>query len=432
VQLVPGQVVATKLRLVRQLGAGGMGSVWVADHLTLRTQVAVKFMAAALAGNVEALGRFAREAAAAARIKSPHVARVFDFGVWEQTPYMVLELLAGEDLAAQLRRRGALDPVETAQIIDQVARVLEEAHEQGIVHRDIKPANVFLTPSGGEVFVKLLDFGVAKAQGLEFSMKTETGAALGTPYYMGPEQLFSRGSIDARMDLWSLAVVAYECLTGDVPFRGETIAALGVAIHGGVFRPPSAFGRLSSPALDGWFARALARDPDARFRTARELAESFRGVAGTVAPPLGRSMQSSSGASSAETAQLGPTLLAATAPAPGRRPPPRGAPVVVGAMAAVVLGGAGMAAWHRAGSAPGRAGDGDTTVAALPPATAPIPEVSASASPSVEPVVEAMSAPPASSVAPAASASAAPSRPAPGRAAGPTGPAKPRRRDHGF
>src|SRR5262249_58022845 len=111
----PGQVVAEKLRLTRQLGSGGMGSVWVAEHLTLKTEVAVKFMAAELAGNADALARFSREAAAAARIKSPHVVRVFDSGVWEGTPYMVLELLEGEDLASLLERRGALEPRETAE-----------------------------------------------------------------------------------------------------------------------------------------------------------------------------------------------------------------------------------------------------------------------------------------------------------------------------
>jgi serine/threonine-protein kinase len=377
VQPQPGQVVAEKLRLTRQLGSGGMGSVWVADHLTLKTQVAVKFMAAELAGNADALARFSREAAAAARIKSPHVVRVFDYGVSEGTPYMVLELLEGEDLASLLRRRGALDPREAAEIVSQAAQALEQAHAQGIVHRDIKPGNIFLSPSGGEVFVRLLDFGVAKAPELEFSTKTVTGATLGTPYYMSPEQVFAKGPVDASADVWALAVVAYECITGVLPFEGDTLAALGVAHNSGKFRPPSTFRRLGSANLDAWFFRAFAVERSARFPSARELAETLKAVTGGLAPPSGGVRVRTDGARVAKTGFGGPTLLSSS---PMRSPARRAAPFVAGAAAILVIAGLIVVLRYlpQGGGATGAA----TTDAGPPATAAPTNDGSAAPSPS--------------------------------------------------
>ncbi|WP_433926150.1 protein kinase [Sorangium cellulosum] len=275
----PGQHVTSTLRLARQLGKGAMGSVWVADHLTLGTQVAVKFMSPAYAEQSGFVERFRREAMAAAQIKSPHVAQVFDHGVTHDgAPYIVMELLEGEDLKSRIQRLGALPPLEVTTIVSQTAKALGRAHQLGIVHRDVKPDNIFLLDVEGELFVKVVDFGVAKrVQGApqgELGV-TSTGHVLGTPLYMSPEQLLSAKHVDFRADLWGLAVVAYHALTGQVPFTGETLGALSVVLHTGIFTPPSALRPELSPAIDAWMKRALALDPAARFGSARQMAEAL-------------------------------------------------------------------------------------------------------------------------------------------------------------
>ncbi|WP_438013575.1 serine/threonine-protein kinase [Sorangium sp. So ce315] len=275
----PGQQVTSTLRLARLLGKGAMGSVWAADHLTLGTQVAVKFMSPAYAEQGGFVERFRLEAMAAAQIKSPHVAQVFDHGVTHDgAPYIVMELLEGEDLKRRIQRLGVLSPVEVATIVAQTARALGRAHQLGIVHRDIKPDNLFLLDVEGELFVKVLDFGVAKRvhdapQG-DLGM-TSTGHVLGTPLYMSPEQILSAKNVDFHADLWGLAVVAYHALTGRVPFTGETLGALSVALHTGIFTPPSAVRPELSPAIDAWMRKALALDPAARFGSARRMAEAL-------------------------------------------------------------------------------------------------------------------------------------------------------------
>jgi len=271
-----GQLITPTLRLVRVLGKGGMGSVWVADHLTLRTQVAVKFMFAQFAQNIEFVRRFQAEAMAAAQIKSPHIAQVFDHGITsEGEPFIVMELLEGEDLRQRLKRTGPLSPAEFAPILTQVAKALTRAHQLGIVHRDIKPDNVYLANMGDDLHVKVLDFGIAKL-GDEASMGvTSTGLMLGTPFYMSPEQLLSSRAVDFRSDLWSLAVVTYQALTRVRPFKGETVGALSVAVNTGLFVLPSVSRPGISPAIDAWMERALRREPTERFSSAREMAEAF-------------------------------------------------------------------------------------------------------------------------------------------------------------
>jgi serine/threonine protein kinase len=276
VNLQAGAVVGNNIRLIRPLKRGGMGSVWVAEHQTLRMQVAVKFMAERLAEDREYVERFSREAMSSAQIKSPHVVQVFDHGVADGTPYIVMELLEGEDLRTRLARTGPITLREAAPVIVQLARALSKAHAAGIVHRDIKPDNIFLVEHDGEPFIKVLDFGVAKhtAEDTEFGM-TGTGAMVGTPHYMSPEQILSARRVDHRADLWSAGVVMYRMLTGSVPFQGETLGAVCVAIERANFIPVSQRRSDVSPLIDAWFARALARDPQHRFQTAKEMAESF-------------------------------------------------------------------------------------------------------------------------------------------------------------
>jgi serine/threonine-protein kinase len=271
--------VTENVRLVEPLNEGGMGSVWLAEHLGLRAPVAVKFLASdEEEDQEEAVARFRREASAAAQIKSPHVVQTLDHGVMEDgIPYIVMELLEGESLAERLARVGQLPLGQVAEIVRQAARGLAKAHAAGIVHRDVKPDNVFLVDSeDDELFVKLLDFGVAKQTVPQsYSVVTATGTILGTPAYMSPEQLLNGKAIDHRTDLWSLGVVAYHALVGELPFSGDTVGALCIAIHRGVFRPPSrARDGLPAP-LDDWMARALATDRGARFASAKEMARAL-------------------------------------------------------------------------------------------------------------------------------------------------------------
>jgi serine/threonine protein kinase len=285
--LAPGRQVTESLRLVRLLGKGGMGSVWVAEHLGLRTQVAVKFMSAAALHDPTLLSRFEREASAAAQIKSPHVVQTLDHGIMspEGAPYIVMELLEGEDLASRLKRFGPAPMSEVVAVVSQVGKALIKAHQAGIIHRDIKPDNLFLLDADGDLFVKVLDFGVAKQASDRDMGMTSTGSTVGTPHYMSPEQLLSAKHVDHRCDLWALAVVAYRMLTGQLPFRGETLGALSVALHQGVFKPPSAYRADLGPAVDAWFARALHREIDARFDSVKELLDEL-GRAARTPPPL--------------------------------------------------------------------------------------------------------------------------------------------------
>ena len=277
--LAEGTLLTPNLRLLRVLGTGGMGSVWLADHLTLRTQVVVKLMRPELAREPETLARFSREAAAAANVKSPHVVQIFDHGVTpDGAPYIVMEHLEGQDLHEYLERQGALLPAQVDVIVTQVAKALARAHERGIVHRDIKPHNLFLCHVGdGETYVKVLDFGIAKAVdelkgGLD---TTSTGAIMGTPYYMSPEQALGQKSLDHRTDLWALGVVAFELLTGRKAFDGDSVGALAVAICSGTLPVPSTANPALGAAVDAWFAKACARRPDDRFASAKEQAEAF-------------------------------------------------------------------------------------------------------------------------------------------------------------
>ncbi|TKC96400.1 serine/threonine-protein kinase [Polyangium fumosum] len=281
-----GQQITPTLRLQGLLGKGGMGSVWAADHLALGTQVAVKFMSPAYVENQSLVQRFRTEAMAAAQIKSPHVAQVFDHGFTaDGTPYIVMELLEGEDLKRRIRREGPLPLRDVALVVSQASKALARAHALNIVHRDIKPDNIFLCNIDGETFVKLLDFGIAKMGPDGALGATTTGSMMGTPLYMSPEQLLSARRVDHRSDLWSIAVVAYHAITGRVPFHGETVGSLGVAVHTGVFHLPSALRPDVPPAVDAWFQRMLRRDPAERFGSAKEMAEALeQAILGAPSP----------------------------------------------------------------------------------------------------------------------------------------------------
>jgi serine/threonine-protein kinase len=283
--LAAGMEVTPSVRLVRPIGEGGMGAVWLADHSGLSTQVVVKFMLGGLDSSASARTRFKREAEAASQVKSPHVVQTFDYGVTaEGVPFIVMEHLEGRDLRDELAARGALDPATVVAIVTQVAKALSKAHGAGLLHRDIKPDNIFLChgEADDELFVKLLDFGIAKAHTtegeVELDGQSKTGQVVGTPFYMSPEQVTAQKVVDLRSDLWSLGVVAFEALTGQRPYDGPSFGALAVKIATGPCPKPSDVNPALPAGVDAWFARACAREPGDRFASARELADRLRGA----------------------------------------------------------------------------------------------------------------------------------------------------------
>ncbi len=275
-------VVADRFRLVRMIGRGGMGSVWRAFDTRLDTPCAVKFIEGELANVAEAHARFEREAKAAAALRSPHVVEIKDHGVWQGTPYIAMELLEGEDLGKFLAKSGGkLAPAQVSSIMEQVCRALTKAHAAGIVHRDLKPDNIFIVNDDDRQLVKILDFGVAKSasQTLDGS-NTKTGAMLGTPYYMSPEQAQGIKSVDSRSDLWSLAVIVYQCITGRLPFESEALGDLLVKIIVQPVPVPSSVA-VVPPGFDRWWAKAAERNPEGRFQHAKEFSMTLSLAVGT-------------------------------------------------------------------------------------------------------------------------------------------------------
>jgi len=277
--------VAGKYRLTRLLGRGGMGAVWEGTHTSLGTRVAVKFIDAEYAESPEARSRFENEARAAARLRSKHVVEVYDHGVSDDgRPFIVMEFLQGEPLDKRLDRLGRLPAKDTAQIVMQVCRALAKAHTANIVHRDLKPENVFLVwdDEEGTDVVKVVDFGIAKFNdtSLSSSSATRTGSVLGTPHYMSPEQARGLRSVDSRSDLWSVAVIAYRCIVGALPFEGEAVGDLLVKLCTAPIPVPSQVTPDVPPTFDAWLHKALTREPGERFQTAAQLSESLAAVCG--------------------------------------------------------------------------------------------------------------------------------------------------------
>jgi len=404
-----GLTIAERYRLLSRLGQGGMGSVWRAEHLTLRSQVALKRIDTEFAKSPDAVERFEREAQAAASLRSTHVVQILDHGVDGGVPYIAMELLEGESLAQRLERVRRLPPNRTLSIITQVGRAMTRAHDAGIVHRDLKPDNIFIVPEGDDEVVKVLDFGIAKRTVSEAdsgsASNTRTGALLGTPFYMSPEQARGNKRIDHRSDLWSMGVIVFECLTGFRPFDSEGLGDLLLKICSDPAPVPSTFSSLPK-SFDDWCTRALARDPARRFQSARELVDALRLALIEVPAEVVLVAPERSASSTAETVAMPANTMSqsaaeVTATAAPRRLPLR--TLAAALVSVVLLGAVGGLVWRR--SAPAGAASGPA------PSAEPKPITTASSvvAPAVEPTTEHSSAASSSPSAPESTAPPAPS-----------------------
>jgi serine/threonine-protein kinase len=272
-----GEVVGGIYRLERILAEGGMGIVWAARDLRLGRSVAIKFLGASAMANPIQRERFAREAQLASKIRSPHVVQIIGDGVTATgVPFVVMELLDGESLASLLAREGRCSLAACGSVVEQVCRALSSAHGVGLVHRDIKPANIFLTPQpGGDAFVRLLDFGIAKELHFGPSGLTRSGELLGTTDYMSPEQFRKPEAVSAATDIWSLGVVVYEMLTGQTPFEESSFPSLAVRAAQGTFPSPSEVCPGLPPALDAVVMRALEIHPSQRYESVEAFGAPF-------------------------------------------------------------------------------------------------------------------------------------------------------------
>lgn len=279
-----GELITKELMLVKALGEGGMGCVWLAEHVGLGRSVAVKFLRHELVHDVAARERFRREASAVARLDCENIVEVLEDGeTTDGLPYIVMELLDGQTL--QDRIFGSqLSITELGEILRQVCDGLGRAHEAGIIHRDIKPDNIFLV-AGDKPLVKLLDFGIARDLEQELRVTT-TNSVVGTPLFMAPEQMSGEQTLPAS-DVWSLGVVIYNCMTGRLPYRGASLAALALSIHRDHPIPVSR-DRKDLPAnFDTWLGWALAPCPEHRAQNAKDLYEAFeKYVLAADAPPM--------------------------------------------------------------------------------------------------------------------------------------------------
>lgn len=270
-----GVIIGDKYELIRSLGEGGMGSVWLAKNLALDSQVALKLLRAELDAP-EAGERLLQEARAAARLGHRAIVRVFDFGHTEQgDPYLVMELLDGQSLADTLAARSRLSPVKAVQMLLPVVDALATAHEHGIVHRDLKPENIFLCREPRRTQPKVVDFGIAKvANGVASRALTQQGTVLGSPGYMAPEQARGLSTIDHRCDIWALTVVLYECITGVPAFDGENYNSIMRSIIEDPVLPITELAA-GDAALWDIIERGLQKNPDQRWATMHEFGSAL-------------------------------------------------------------------------------------------------------------------------------------------------------------
>ena len=329
----PGDVLAGKYRVERVLGIGGMGVVVAATHLHLDQRVALKFLLPEVITIPELVERFAREARAAVKIQSEHVARVIDVGTLDSgAPYMVMEYLEGSDLSEVVKQGGPV-PVESAiEYVLQACEALAEAHVAGIVHRDLKPANLFLIKrADGSPSIKVLDFGISKAtvQKPGQGPLTQTSAVMGSPKYMSPEQLKSSKNVDPRSDIWALGIVLHELLTGESAFISKTLPELLVEILQSAPQPLRSRRPDLPPGLEAIILRCLEKDPARRYGSVAELSVALN----EFEPPRARvsidrvtKIVSAAGGATGVAATNAALSMAASSGQPGAAQPSAGQP----------------------------------------------------------------------------------------------------------
>ncbi|HEX8951516.1 MAG TPA: serine/threonine-protein kinase, partial [Polyangia bacterium] len=367
----------------RQLGEGGMGAVYLAEHPRIGRKVAIKVLLRELSANAQAVTRFFNEARASSEIRNEHIVDVLDFGeLADGASYLVLEFLDGQTLT-QLLSRGPLGVRRTLHIVNGVGRALGAAHAAGIVHRDLKPDNVMLVKRGSDDdFVKVLDFGIAKlsqAQ-LEPGMKTKTGALLGTPSYMSPEQC--RGlPVDHRSDIYSLGVMMYQMFSGTLPFEAD---GLGNLLLAHMTQEPVPLGERVPglpPHLGQVVARAMEKAPEARFQQVAEMLAAIGDPSGQYATLSGESAAPRTSWEVPSLKSKLDTIGGNVAAEAVRRTPPsqprRGGGLWIGLLSLLVIGGAGAFVWKtRAPSIPSQPrGEPPVAAAPAPNLVAPPPPV---------------------------------------------------------
>ena len=376
-----GQILVGKYRVERVLGQGGMGVVVEATHLQLGQRVAIKFVLPEVLHNPEIRARFLREAQAAAKLRSSHVARVLDVGTLETgSPFIVMELLEGEDLSSIVRRQGPLPVATAAAWMLEACEALAEAHAMGIVHRDLKPANLFLAfGAGGLQSIKVFDFGISKVTGAAFEASlTRTVSVLGSPGYASPEQLRATKNVDHRTDVWALGVTLYQLVSADMPFKADTLPELSIKIA--IDPTPRLAPALRVPAaFEQIIRRCLEKDPAQRYPHIAALAEALGNFApnGPAAVERVRRAGQLAGSETSETTMRGSAGQVSARTIHGRRARVVGISAAV-LVAAVIIGlvtvavrGSGEVAMHDGGTATGKV----TTTASAPPDAPPAPKV---------------------------------------------------------
>jgi len=355
------QIIASRYRVIRELGRGGMGVVYLVEHTRTGDHVALKLLYGQSARDEQTIERFKREARAAARIKSEHIVKVIDADTapeLEGAPFLVMELLNGKDLEHEIETKGRMPPDQAIHYLAQAARALDKSHQMGIVHRDLKPENLFIHHrEDGSTVLKILDFGISKFIATEGSgdiggaKMTSTGAVMGTPYYMSPEQARGRVSeIGPTTDVWAMGLIALQLLSGEIYWRAATVAELMSQILAEPFYPPSQRWPWLTPAVDAWFARSCARDPKGRFATVGEQIQALGAalrVGASPGPPsevagLDATMAAPPPAPSGRIPGVR-TTTGAIAREPTESRPGRAAWAVGGAL--LLLGGVGATAW---------------------------------------------------------------------------------------
>ncbi len=376
-----GDVLSGRYRLEEKVGEGGMGAVFVAHDAELDRKVAIKLLAAGLVNDAEVLERFEREARLTAKLDHPNIVPIYDVGRHEGRPFIVMKLLQGDSLAGRLRAKGGFTTDETLKLMRQLAAGLDYIHAQGFIHRDVKAGNIFLSPEG---HATILDFGILRSKEATTGI-TRTGMVMGTPHYMAPEQALGLKDVDHRVDLYALAVVLFECLTGTLPFEADSeLRLIQLQAHA---PPPELVDR--APWIPRVVAdvvkRALAKNPSERYGTASELVTALEaayveakasksslpavqtaGPVPTTAPSLRRQQISRTNLQVVNAAKPEPTPSTNELAQALR---PRRAPLVLGVVAlSLIAGAAGWFALHEPPVEPGPVDAGvPVVVVAEPP-----------------------------------------------------------------